>query len=188
MSLKGKRRASALTRREMMRFRCILVLATGLVATASCDGSSGHPAGITGDPDAGSKTSPEHGPAASAAKDAQVAGDSGGGGAQSIVCGSAKCVGSATFAPCCVDASRGTCGVENKALGVACGVPAVADPACPAVAVGFAGATVMVKGCCTPSGVCGGFNLGSPCAPVPPSVEDDAGRVPDAPRTCQRRD
>jgi hypothetical protein len=89
------------------------------------------------------------------------------------------------FAACCVDATHGTCGVQNETVGVACGVPATADPGCPPVNIMFAGASITAQGCCTASGVCGGFNLGSPCALVSVGDDADGGDAPPA-RACHR--
>jgi hypothetical protein len=74
-----------------------------------------------------------------------------------------------------VDAASGTCGVEDKLIGISCGVPAVADPRCPMVKVDLAGSAIMFEGCCSADGFCGGFNLGSPCAVV--AIADDDGGV-----------
>jgi hypothetical protein len=89
------------------------------------------------------------------------------------------------FAACCVDATHGTCGVQNETVGVACGVPATADPDCPPVNIMFAGSSITAQGCCTAHGVCGGFNLGSPCALVSVGDDADGGDAPPA-RACHR--
>jgi hypothetical protein len=166
------------------RRRCSIVLAT-LVVTASCDARTGssreaHDDGGAGGADVGADAGahPGHAPAKPGAS---------AGAAAAITCGSATCRATAMFAACCVDATHGKCGVENETVGVACGVPAVADPGCPPVRIVFGGTSISAQGCCTARGLCGGFNLGSPCALVPVSDENDAGRAA-APRTCRPSD
>ncbi|MFI5306912.1 MAG: hypothetical protein ACHQ53_06160, partial [Polyangiales bacterium] len=75
-------------------------------------------------------------------------GSSGTGGvsAAPVACGSATCAGGGFFRGCCVDAAKGTCGVESPLLNVTCDVPAVLDPQCPDHAAVM---MMTAKGCCT---------------------------------------
>ena len=163
-----------------MGWRCSVVLAS-LVAATSCDGAGDDHTGSSVDPfvDAG-HTRVQGGKA-------PVTHGGSGGATAVITCGSATCRATAMFAACCVDAAHGKCGVENETVGVACGVPAIADPGCPPVRIVFGGTAISAQGCCTARGVCGGFNLGSPCALVPVSDQDDAGTAR-APRACRPSD
>ncbi|MFI5309146.1 MAG: hypothetical protein ACHQ53_17450, partial [Polyangiales bacterium] len=60
----------------------------------------------------------------------------------------------------CVDAAKGTCGVESPLLNVTCDVPAVLDPQCPDHAAVM---MMTAKGCCTRTHMCGYTLSGSPC-------------------------
>ena len=162
------------------RWRWLCVVLATLVAATSCDDTlNDHGAGGGASADAGRP--PVHG------GKAQVK-PSGSSGAPAVIsCGAATCRATAMFAACCVDATHGTCGVENETVGVACGVPAIADPDCPPVRIVFGGNSISAQGCCTSRGVCGGFNLGSPCALVPLPNDDDGGDQA-APRACRPSD
>jgi hypothetical protein len=168
------------------RFACVLFLTACVLV--SCNGSQGLKS------DGGAGRVGDRGPLGSKAGAGQSGASSGGGASPlggsgvsagpGIPCGSVRCAATGTLAACCVDAATSMCGVEDKSLGIACGVPAVADPRCPVVKVDFVGATIMFKGCCTAEGICGGFNLGSPCAVVAIAAEDDAGVTPNPQQHC----
>ena len=137
-----------------------MAFAAAMLTAGSCSSSSSSSSGAPNSP---AGTGGDHGGGRSGQHAAAAIAGTGGKGAPQpdagaralpvVTCGSTTCSGSPMFSACCVDAATGTCGVENKFVGIACGVPAVANPSCPDVSVDFAGAAIMVQGCCTPSAV-----------------------------------